>query len=214
MNRNLDLGIQDYVTVDFKAMAEVIDLLGGLEIEITEKEANEMNKFIGETARVADKEAEHVSAGLQTLDGVQAVTYARIRKNVGGDYARTERQRLVVEKIIEKVKRTNLSTINEIIDKVFSQVSTSFTLSELIKLASGVMRYNMGETSGFPFEKTDGSIEGIGSVVIPLGFVENVEELHEFLYPNEEYVVTEIIRDIAADIEYLSGYTRADYENP
>lgn len=212
LNRNLDLDIEHYVTVDFKALADTIDLLGGIEIELSQEEADAMNEYIGETAMVAEKEAVFVSEGIQTLDGVQAVTYARIRKNVGGDYVRTERQRLVIKKVVEKVKQTNLSTINSIIDQVFPQVSTSFSLTELIKLAAGVMQYELGDTSGFPFELTDGNVEGMGSVVIPLGFVENVEELHQFLYPEDAYTVSQTVQKIAFEIEELSGYTRADYE--
>ena len=214
LNRNLDLDIQDYVTVDFKALADVIDLLGGIEIDLTEAEVEELNRYIHETAVVAEKEAVYVSEGLQTLDGVQAVTYARIRKNVGGDYARTERQQLVIRKVVDKIKQVDLVTLNDIIDKVFSQVSTSFKLDEIIELASGVTQYNIAGTGGFPFEKTDGAIEGIGSVVVPLGMIENVEELHAFLYPEEEYTVSQTVRDIAADIESLSGYTRDDYVEP
>lgn len=214
LNRNLDLDIEHYVTVDFKALADTIDLLGGIEVDVSEDEATEVNRYIAETAMVAEKDAVFISGGTQTLDGVQAVTYARIRKNVGGDYARTERQRLVIQKVVEKVKQTDLATVNHIIDKVFPQVSTSFTLGELVKLAAGVMQYELGETSGFPFEHADASVEGVGSVVAPLGFKENVEELHAFLYPKDEYVVSETVIDIAEEIEYVSGYTRADYEEP
>ncbi len=211
LNRNLDLDIQDYVTVDFKILAEVIDLLGGIEVDVTATEAEEINKYIYETATVAEKAANPVEEGLQTLDGVQAVTYARIRKNVGGDYARTERQRYVIGKIAEKVKQTDLATINEIINSAFERVSTSFKLGEAIQLAAGVMEYQIGETSGFPFEKTDGAMEGVGSVVVPLGMKENVEELHAFLYPDEEYAASDTVIDIAADIAYLTGYSREDY---
>lgn len=214
LNKNLDLDIQRYVTVDFKALADTIDLLGGIEIEITEEEAEEMNNNIVETANVAGKEAIRVSAGVQKMDGVQAVTYSRIRKNVGGDYARTDRQRLVIQKVAEKVKTTDLLTINEIINKVFPQVSTNFSLSEMVKLAAGVMQYELGDTSGFPFERIDGRIDGVGSVVVPLGFKENVEELHTFLYPKDDYAVSQTVIDIANEIEYLSGYTRADYQPP
>ena len=211
LNRNLDLDIKDYATVDFSAMAVAIDMLGGLELDVSEEEADEMNRHIGDTAKVTGKEAVYVSAGTQVLDGVQSVTYSRIRKNVGGDYMRTERQRIVIGKIVEKVKKSDLATINDIIDAVFEKVSTSFTMSEIIKLAAGVMQYDMKGTSGFPFERIDGKIDGVGSVVVPLGMVENVEELHEFLYPGKEYQPSETIHSIAADIEYLTGYTRADY---
>ncbi len=212
LNKNFDLDIEDYVTVDFGAMADVVDMLGGIEIDVTEAEAEEMNRYIVETAEVVEKKSSHIKSGLQTLNGVETVTYSRIRKNVGGDYGRTERQRLVIQKLIEKVKETDISTINKIIDEVFSQVSTSFTLKEIIRLAAGVMQYELGETGGFPFERTDGSVEGIGSVVIPLGVVENVEELHAFLYSKDkDYVISDTVREIAGEIEKLSGYTRADY---
>lgn len=213
LNKNFDLAIEDYVTVDFSVMADVIDLLGGVEIDVTKAEAAEMNKYIQETAKSVGKKASTVKAGLQTLNGVEAVTYSRIRKNVGGDYGRTERQRIVIQKMVEKVKGTNLSTLNKIVNQVFSQVSTSFTLKELLGLATGVLQYQLGETSGFPFEKTDGTVKGIGSVVIPLGVVENVQELHEFLYPKDtDYAVSDSVKDIAKEIETLSGYTRADYK--
>lgn len=215
LNKNFDLAIEDYVTVDFGAFADVVNLLGGIEIDVTKEEAAEMNRHIIGTAQsVGSKKTYYMKAGLQTLDGVEAVTYARIRKNVGGDYGRTERQRLVIQKLVEKVKQTDISTLNKIIDEVFSQVSTSFTLKEIISLAAGVMQYELGETSGFSFERTDGSVEGIGSVVIPLGVVENVEELHAFLYPKDvDYVVSDTVKDIAKEIETLSGYTRADYKD-
>lgn len=212
LNRNFDLDIEQYVTVDFKALADTIDLLGGIEIEVSEQEAVETNKYLGETAMVVGKKVPNVSAGVQTLDGVQAVTYARIRKNVGEDYARTERQRLVIQKVAEKVKQTDLATINSIIDKVFPQVSTSFTLGEAVKLAAGVLQYELGETAGFPFELTDGEVDG-KSMVIPLGVVENVQELHAFLYPKDEYTVSQTVLDIAKEVEEKSGYTRANYED-
>lgn len=211
LNQNFDLDIEDYVTVDFSAMADVVDLLGGIEIDVTDAEAEEINRHIDGTAEAVGKKAKHMKGGLQTLDGVQAVTYARIRKNVGGDYARTGRQRIVIQKLAEKVKETDLTTLNNIIDTVFSQISTSFTMKEIISLASGVLQYELGEANGFAFEYTDGAVEGIGSVVIPLGVVENIEELHAFLYPKDKYAPSETVNNIAQEIETVTGYTREDY---
>lgn len=212
LNENFDLDIEDYVTVDFKAMADVVDLLGGIEVEVTEAEAKELNNYVEETSEVTGKNGKRIKAGTQTLNGVQAVTYARIRKNVGGDYGRTQRQRVVLQKLADKAKATDLSTLLDIIDAVFPQISTSFKLSELIKLASSVLQYQLGDTSGFAFEHIDSSVKGIGSVVVPLGVIENVEELHTFLYPKDEYVVSDTVIEIATEIEKISGYTRADYE--
>ena len=212
LNKNLDLDIQNYVTVDFKALADTVDLLGGIEVDIKEEEVQYMNEFLEETAQVAGKEAKFIEhSGNQLLDGSQAVTYARIRSTAGGDYTRTERQRLVLEKIFDKVLHTKLGTINKIIDEVFPQVSTSFSLKNLIGLAADATQYQLGEAKGFPFELTDGNVDGVGSSVIPLGLAENVQELHEFLYPKDEYTVAEKVKEIASEIETLTGYTRADY---
>lgn len=179
LNRNLDLDIEDYVTVDFKALVDTIDLLGGIDINIEKEEVQYMNEFLQETADVAGTKAHFIEkSGEQHLDGAQAVTYARIRSTAGGDYKRTERQRLVIEKIFEKVIETDIGTVNDIIDTVFEQVSTSFSLKETIGLASGLTEYQLGESSGFPFDKTDGlRYKNAGLVIVPLGLRENVEQL-------------------------------------
>ena len=128
LNKNLDLDIQEYATVDFAAISNAIDMLGGLEIEIKPEEVKPLNKFVKETARVAGKKAQTISGpGVQLLDGVQATTYARIRSTAGGDFTRTERQRLVIEKIVEKAQKSDLATINNIIDELFPTIKTSFT---------------------------------------------------------------------------------------
>ena len=211
LNENLDLDIEDYVTVDFKALVDTIDLMGGIEIDIQEEEVQYMNEFLQETADVAGTEANFIEhAGEQKLDGAQAVTYARIRSTAGGDYKRTERQRLVIEKIFEKAVKTKISTINKIIDKVFEQVSTSFSLKEALGLAAGVADYQLGETAGFPFEKQDDvRYKNCGSVVVAQGLAENVQELHTFLYPNEEEKpVSDTVQQTSDDIAYLTGVTR------
>ncbi len=205
LNRNFDLDIEDYVTVDFKAMAVMVDLLGGIEVDVKENEATEMNNYINESAQVVGGKATTIRPGMQTLDGVGALTYARIRKDVGGDYARTERQRVVIQKLLEKVKSTDLKTINHIINEVFGHIATSFTVREMIELAPGLLKYELAETSGYAFERTDGNIQGIGSVVIPVGVTENVQKMHQFLYPTLEYQVSEVVKNIATEIEILSG---------
>lgn len=210
LNKNLDLNIEDYATVDFKAMADVVDLIGGIEIDVTDAEADMLNKYIGETAKAAKKEAHKLQgAGSYNLDGPQAVTYARLRKLEGGDYKRTERQRLVIQKIFEKAVKTDIATLNEIVDTVFPQVSTSFTLKEIVNLGTAGITYKLTDSTGFPFDKDDSVRYQGTSVVIAQGLAENVQELHEFLYPNEkEYEVSETIRSISDDIMNTTGVTR------
>ena len=119
LNMNLDLDIKKYVTVDFGAVADLVDMLGGIEVDVSVAEYKAVNKYIDETGQVAGKKAKHLThGGLQKLDGVQATTYARIRKGVGDDYARTERQRLIIQKVAEKAMKSDQSTINKNMDTI------------------------------------------------------------------------------------------------
>lgn len=201
LNMNLDLDIEDYVTVDFGAIADAIDLLGGVEIDLKEEEIDPLNKYIKETARSAGKKANRVDhSGLQLLDGSQATTYARIRSTAGGDFTRTERQRLVIEKMFEKALKADLGTINKIIDKVFPQVSTSFTLQEILMYASAYSEYTLGENMGFPVDKTTDTLSGLGSIVIPQDLTSNVTKLHEFLFGATGYTPSSTVQRVNANI--------------
>lgn len=217
LNKNLDLNIEDYATVDFKAMSDVVDLMGGVELEVTDEEADMMNKYIGETAKAAGKKANELEGGgTYTLDGPQAVTYSRLRKLEGGDYKRTERQRTVIMKLFEKVKTTDPVTLNEMIDTVFPQVSTSFSLKKIIGLSTALTKYRLGESEGFPFEKADGiTYPEAGDVVVAQGLAENVRELHEFLYPHQAAEeVSDTVQTISDEIMDLTGVVRpAELDN-
>lgn len=203
LNMNLDLDIQDYVTVDFGAIADAIDLLGGVEIEVTEEELPYVNQYIPETATSAGKQANFLqSSGLQLLDGTQATTYARIRSTAGGDFTRTERQRLVIEKMFEKAKTADLATLNKIIDQVFPQVSTSFTLTEILKYAAAYSEYTLVGNMGFPEENYTDTVSGLGSIVIPDDLVSNVTKLHEFLFGTTGYTPSSTVQTVNSNIIY------------
>lgn len=117
LNKNLDLQITDYVTVDFKALVDSIDMLGGIELEVKPEEIQYINEFLAETAQVTKTKPHYVqNSGVQLLDGAQATTYARIRSTAGGDFTRTERQRLVIEKIVEKAQKSSIGTLTKIVE--------------------------------------------------------------------------------------------------
>ena len=206
LNMNLDLNIMKYVTVDFGAVAELVDMLGGIEADISQAEMYAMNQYIGETATVAGKAANYIQrTGPQTLDGVQATTYARIRKGVGDDYKRTERQRYVIQKVVEKGLKSDLKTINNIIDELFPQISTNFTMSEILGYAKSFAKYKISETTGFPIEKGSGTLPGRGSCVFPITLKKNVSLLHEFLYGTEDYQPSSKVVSISGEIASIVG---------
>lgn len=209
LNRNLDLDIQNYVSVNFNALVDVVDLLGGVEIDMTAEEAFWCNGYASETAQVTGQEMIPIKeeAGTQLLDGVHAVSYARIRYTDGNDFKRTERQRIVLEKVMEKAKSASFSTLNKIVDEVFPQISTSFSSTDLLGFAANALNYNIVDTSGFPFEVT--TSENVrnhsGSYVVPIDFSANVSRLHEFLFGEEDYTPSETVEQIDNDIIYLTG---------
>lgn len=210
LNKNLDLDIRDFVTVDFAAVSNAIDLLGGLEIDVKEEEMKTLNHYVYETANVADKMAREVlEPGLQTLNGVQATTYARIRSTAGGDFTRTERQRVVIEKIVEKAQQSDLATINKIIDELFPTIKTSFSVADLLSYAKSFTKYTIGNSSGFPFDKTTDTISGLGSIVIPVTLEDNVKQLHEFLYDDAEYTPSSEVSRISGAVISRVGQREA-----
>lgn len=210
LNRNLDLDIKNYMSVDFKALSDVIDALGGMELELTAEEVVHMNNYCVETSEVTGKDYERIEpevAGTYHLNGVQATSYARIRATAGGDYKRAERQRLVIEKIVEKAQKANLKTLDKIIDVVFPQVSTSFSSKDLIGIAANALSYQLGETQGFPYSIADTDVvDGYeGSYVVPSDFDGDVKKLHEFLFNEKDYQVSDTVKEISHEIDVMSG---------
>lgn len=207
LNKNLDLDIQHYVTVNFNALVDVIDELGGIELDLTAEEVFWTNGYCTETSRVTGKTTtELTTPGKQILDGVQATSYCRIRYTQGDDFKRAERQRTVLEKIVNKAQKANLSTINRIIDKVFPMVATNFSLTEILAYAKDAFDYKLTEMSGFPFDKTTATLTGIGSSVIPDDLEDNVIQLHQFFFGNDGYSPSSTVSAISKEIQsYASG---------
>ncbi|MCQ5202599.1 LCP family protein [Mordavella massiliensis] len=203
INKNLDMNIEKYVTVNFNALVDVIDAVGGLDIEMTEEEVVHMNNYCVETSEVTGKSYTKIEpevAGTYHLNGVQAVSYSRIRYTAGGDFERASRQRHVLELIANEAQSMSLGTINKIIDEVFPQVSTNFTLTEMVSYAKDFAEYTLGDSLGFPSKNTTDMLNEVGSVVIPDTLSTNVQEVHQFLFGNDGYTVSSTVQDIAYGI--------------
>lgn len=205
INRNLDMNIEKYVSVNFNALVDVIDALGGVDITMAAPEVVHMNNYCVETSKVTGKSYTKIEPevdGTYHLNGVQAVSYSRIRYTAGGDFQRASRQRLVLSLIAEKAQSMSLSTINKIIDSVFPQVSTNFTLAEMVRYAKDFKKYTMGESMGFPENNTFGTLDGPGSVVLADTLCSNVLDVHGFLFGSDGYKVSSDIEKIEDEIAF------------
>lgn len=205
LNRNLDIDIDDYATFNWKAVADAINILGGIDVEITKSEFYYINAFISETVKATGVASTQLkSAGMNHLDGVQAVAYGRLRL-MDTDYARTERQRKVISLAFEKMKKADWATINNIVQTVFPQVATSIEINDLLKIGRNITRYHLTETTGFPSELREKKMGRKGACVIPQTLESNVIELHHFLFGDEEYTPTETVRTISQKIVSDTG---------
>lgn len=217
LNKNLDLQVSEYVTVNFKALADAIDVLGGLELWMTNGECVHANNYLYEVAEAQgvpydaiqyDETQDSSFEAKHKLTGAQAVSYARIRYGGGDDAMRTSRQRIVIKAIVDKVKR-NPAKIPRLMEEVLDNVITSMSSKEILKLGLNAISYDMEQSYAYPFELCygDNVIASTGyDVVIPVQHSNNVEELHKYLYPNATYTMSSTVRAYSDYITEQSGY--------
>ena len=145
LNTNLDLNVTDFVSVDFQAVAEAVELLGGIDVELKEEEVVHLNNYCVETSKVTGMDYTPLkkTAGVHHLNGVQTVAYARIRYTAGNDFRRAARQREVIYKIVEKAKNADVATLSKILDKVFPNIYTSFSKAEILQMGMSMLSYDI-----------------------------------------------------------------------
>ena len=210
LNMNLDLNITDFVTVGFEGLVDVIDALGGIDIELTDAEVKHLNDYQKIMARQQGKEYIAVTqSGYQHLNGLQATAYCRIRYTSGDDFKRTERQRIVLEKVFEAASKASLSDLNAIIDAVTDEIYTSLSTSEILGYVSNITSYSIVDTTGIPSSdmRTGATVGRKGSCVIPVTLEANVIWLHEYLFGEENYSPSTKVLEYSEKIQADSGYT-------
>ena len=206
LNENFDLNITEFATVNFDSVAEAVNALGGVTINVTNEELKYINDYIGETAKVTGLSDQKVtSAGKQTLNGVQAVAYSRIRYTSGGDYKRTERMRTVIEAMIEKFKTKSISEMNQIIDKILPEVYTNITSGDIFSLLPSIASFKVTDSIGWPYETKGITLDRWYGV--PVTLESNVKQLHQEAFGESDYVPSDKVKQISNQIIQKTGYT-------
>ena len=212
LNKNLDMNISDFVTVNFQAVAETVELLGGIDVEMKKEEVVHLNNYCVETSEVTGMDYTPLEEieGVHHLNGVQAVAYARIRKTSGNDFRRAARQREVIYKIVEKAKNSSIATLNTVLDKIFPMIYTSLTEKEILSMGMNMLSYDIEDQTGFPFDHLYGdtvkeAMDGV-DCVLPITLESNVIKLHEFLYPEDSYVPSNEVKTYSQEIIDKSGF--------
>lgn len=205
LNTNLDLNISEFVTVNFDSVSDAVDELGGVTINVENSEIKYINDYIDATAKITHKTASHVtSAGKQTLDGVQAVAYSRIRYTSGGDYKRTERMRTVIEAMVNKLKTKNIGEINNFADNILPKVYTNISAGTIMSMIPDMISYKISNSVGWPYETKGITLDRWYGV--PVTLESNVIKLHQELFNDPDYTLPDSIKATSDSIIKKTGY--------
>lgn len=213
IKRTYDINIDKYVVINFWGFEAVIDQIGGLEIDVKDYQLEELNKYIGEST--SGNDCPVTETGLQLLNGKQALSYARIRKGVGDEFERTERQREVLVKIAEKLRETKPSKYLGIMNSMLDYINTNIDMIEALNLAYTIFKFPSLDTKQIHIPITeladDMNYGGIGWVFI-MDRDQNTEILHDFIFngiePDESKFDYNSL--YAALSEYRTGEWRAE----
>ena len=210
INTNLDLNITEYVLADFSAVKDLVDEVGGVEIDITKDELKYINGYIRNVNKVTkSKSREITKTGTQTLDGVQAVAYCRIRYTEGWDYKRTERMRTVLEKVVQKAKNMSVAELNSLADAMLPEIKTNLKPDEILGLIPKALNLNITNSFGWPYSTTGKILNG--EFYGPAATLEtNVIKLHKEVFGQENYTVNDTVKAISDEIEEKTGIHASD----
>lgn len=192
LNTNFDLNIKEFVTVNFDAVKDIIDSIGGISMPITSEEVSHI--------------AGITKAGTYELTGEQALAYARIRYATGGDYKRTERMRDVLTAVANKVKTFDISRLNKLVDTVLPRVYTNLTASDVFSMLPSATSFKITESIGWPYETKGITLDRWYG--IPITLESNVIRLHNEVFAESDYIPSETVKNISNRIVEKTGYSK------
>ena len=205
LNKNLDLNITEFVTVNFNAVIDIVDSIGGIEVDVTAEEVGYMNDYIRDINNEMGRHDSQVSgSGTKQLTGAQALAYSRVRYTAGGDFKRTERSRTVLNKTFEKAKKLSVAKLNNLADILLPKILTNIKATEIIGMIPSLRNINISEGEGWPY-KNQFYNNGV-SYVAPVTLEENVQQLHAHLFGDENYQVSNKVKEYSNGIINKTGY--------
>lgn len=203
LNSNLDLDITNWVAISYRGLVDAINCLGGIYIDVDDAEIGHLNNYQATIAEVLGCDYTPVTeTGYQLLDGIQASAYCRIRYTAGDDFKRAERQREVIQAIVDKAKQADTDTLVKTFNTVSGSVLTSIDSDTFLELVKNIAKYSIVDEGGFPDAnlRTTGTIGAKGICVIPVNLESNVVWLHQFLFDDDNYSPSDTVIEYSAKI--------------
>ena len=188
LNKNFDLNIEDFATVDFSSLPKIIDQLGGIDLNIDSEEMEFINGYIGDINNVNGTDASQITKpGIHHVNGTQAMAYCRIRYTSGDDYKRTERQREVLSQLFNKIMEMPVIEYPELLSELLPMVKTSLSSGEILELGNEALKIgtNNIEEERFPI---DGYCQGDyidGVFYLTFDEETTINQMHEYIF--EDY---------------------------
>lgn len=172
---------------------------------ITSEEIGYLNEYITETSKVTGKTSKKITAaGTYNLDGVQAVSYGRIRYTTGGDYKRTERMRDVLNAMLKKLQTKSIGEINNLLDQILPKIYTNLSTGSILSEIPSIMKYKIVNSIGWPYE-----VQGYTNPTwygVPVTLESNVVKMHQELFGQTDYTVSDTVKNINDKIVNKTGY--------
>ena len=186
-----NVSIDKYIIINFWGFETIVDYIGGIEVDVKDYQLEELNKYIGESTGGNDCPVE--KAGIQTLNGKQALSYARIRYNVGDEYERTDRQREVIFKVIEKLQNTKPSKYLGVMNTMLEYIKTNIDPLQALNMAYTIYKFPSLDVEQLQIPlvalSETRNYKELGSVFL-MDRLQNASILYNFIYenkyPNEE----------------------------
>ncbi|QNK40840.1 LCP family protein [Caproicibacter fermentans] len=184
IRRNFQVQVDHYISVDFSSFMKFIDRIGGVEIDVTDDEiaaANEYVRNINLWYGIAENDGVLCSAGKQLLNGKQALSYARIRSIGSGDFDRTDRQRAILRKALEKLKTQSLLESASLLNTFLPDITTNLSKGELLSLLLLLPSYPnyKVESCHIPINGTFSCQNVRGMSVLKIDLSKNVAEIQK-----------------------------------
>ena len=174
---------------------------------IIKKFTKYVNDYIDATSESSRVKSSHIThSGRQKLDGVQAVSYTRVRYTAGGDYKRTERMRTVVEAMLSKAKTLNVGQLNSFADTILPKIRTNISTSEIWGLIPKLASFKVTESIGWPYDTKGITLDRWYGV--PVTLQSNVERLHKEAFEQEDYEASDTVKEMSAAIVKKTGYSK------
>ncbi len=188
LNRNFDLNIKYFVSVNFSTLPKIIDKLGGVDIEVDAEELNYINGYINGINKINGTSSPNISSvGIHHMDGTQAMAYCRIRYTSGEDYKRTERHREVLSAIFSKALTLNVTEYPSILNEILPMVETNLNSGDILDLGNEVLKMGKStlEQERFP---RDGYCQGEminGVYYLTFDKATTVEQIYNYIFEDK-----------------------------